>query len=116
MQGPTNYSHTLTAQVEQARRVKQRYPSMPTVVYMPGDGAQPMYDAELPLFDEFERFKGFFYLNADGEPLNVGYKCGTECPHPIFTRLTSTPECPLCTENVCVGAVSSPSPHLHPPH
>ena len=74
MQGPTNYSHTLKAQVEQARRVKERYPRMPTVVYVPSDGVQPMYDADLPLFQDFQRFQDFFYLNASGSPL-VRHKC-----------------------------------------
>ena len=35
MQGATNYTHTLSAQIEQARRVKARYPSMPTAIYRP---------------------------------------------------------------------------------
>jgi hypothetical protein len=81
MQGPTNYSHTLRAQVEQARRVKERYPGMPTVVYVPGDGAQPLYDAELALFEDFERYSGFFYLNATGGPLKRDWKCAINTTH-----------------------------------
>jgi hypothetical protein len=82
MQGPSNYSHTLAAQVEQARRVKERYPGMPTAVYWPADGAQPLYDAELPLFQNFERFKGFFFLNSSGLPLQpLRYKCAIGTTH-----------------------------------
>ena len=95
MQGPTNYSHTLRAQVEQARRVKQRYPTMPTVVYVPGDGAQPMYDADLPLFEDFERYKGFFYLNATGGPLKRSWKCAINTTHSGSAAGVRGPGCEL---------------------
>ena len=68
-------------QVEQARRVKARYPGMPTVVYVAADGASPLYDAMLPLFQDWERYKGFFYLNSDGTPYKPHYKCAIGTTH-----------------------------------
>ena len=81
MQGPSNYSHTLRAQFEQVQRVKERYPHMPCVLYVPSDGASPLFDAMLPLFEDFQRYKNFFYLNASGEPYKIRYKCAINTTH-----------------------------------
>jgi len=93
MQGSTNYSHTLRAQVEQARRVKQRWPGLPTVIYVPGDGAQPMYDAMLPLFADFESYKGFFCLDAAGNALKKGWKCAINTTHSRAANGVRYPGC-----------------------
>ena len=95
MQAPTNYSHTLRAQVEQARRVKQRWPGKPTAIYVPGDGAQPLYDAMLPLFEKFEHYKGFFYLDAAGMPLKKQWKCAINTTHSGAANGVRGPGCEL---------------------
>jgi hypothetical protein len=89
MQLATDYSHLLTAQIEQAKRVKARYPSTPTFVYLPIVDAQPYYDSEAPLFADRDRYADFFYLNGSGAlyPPTTHHKCMSK----------DEPKC-LCTQ------------------
>mmetsp|Transcript_16974 Transcript_16974/g.44202 ORF Transcript_16974/g.44202 Transcript_16974/m.44202 type:complete len:329 (-) Transcript_16974:44-1030(-) len=61
----TNYTNLLTAQIEQARRVKQRYPTKPTFVYLPIVDAQPYYATEKPIFTD-EQYHDFLFRAEDG--------------------------------------------------
>lgn len=77
MQLASNYSNLLTSQVEQARRVKHMYPSLPTFVYLPVVDAQPYYASEEPLFTRRQTYANFFYLNRTGDlfPSTTHHKC-----------------------------------------
>ena len=52
-----------------------------TVVYMPSDGASPLFDAMLPLFDDWDRYRGFFYLDGAGAAYSTRYKCAIGTTH-----------------------------------
>ena len=74
LQISANYRDLLTAQIDQARRVKARLPHIPVFVYLPVVDAQPdTLPAEARLFHD-PAYHNFLLRNSSGE-LAKHYKC-----------------------------------------